>query len=170
MTLHITEFPGDNALSGFRIRHLLPRLQTINAQLTGLQARHVYLVASEQVLGAEPQAGLQRLLGPTLTWDTPAQNSLVVSPRLGTVSPWASKATDIARNCGLPLHRIERVTEYRFTFSQGAMPDNTTLMALGEPLYDRMTESLLPGLASSRALFEPVLAPAMQHIDVLQAG
>ena len=94
----------------------------------------------------------------------------MVSPRLGTVSPWASKATDIARNCGLPLHRIERVTEYQFTFSQGAMPDNTTLMALGEPLYDRMTESLLPGLASSHALFEPVLAPAMQHIDVLQAG
>ena len=170
MTLHITEFPGDNALSGFRIRHLLPRLQTIRAQLTGLQARHVYLVASEQLLGAEPQAGLQRLLGPVRAWDKPAQNSLVVSPRLGTVSPWASKATDIARNCGLPLHRIERVTEYRFTFSQGAMPDNTTLMALGEPLYDRMTESLLPGLASSHALFEPVLAPAMQHIDVLQAG
>ncbi len=170
MTLHITEFPGDNALSEFRIRQLLPRLQNIHPQLTGLHARHVYLVASEQVLGAEPQAGLQRLLGTVGTWDTPAQHSWVVSPRMGTVSPWASKASDIARNCGLPLHRIERVTEYQFTFSAGDTPQSPVLEALGEPLYDRMTESLLPGLASAHALFVPVQAPAMQHIDVLQSG
>ena len=44
---------------------------------------------------------------------------VVVTPRLGTVSPWASKATDIAHNCGLALRRIERVTEYRLALKSG---------------------------------------------------
>jgi phosphoribosylformylglycinamidine synthase len=138
--------------------------------LQDLQARHVYLVASEQALNADTHSAVQRLLGPARHWPATAQPSLVVSPRLGTVSPWASKATDIARNCGLLLHRIERVTEYQFAFSGGPEPPNDMWQALGEPLFDRMTESLHLGLAAAHALFAPVQAPAMQHVDVLHAG
>ena len=63
MTLHISEFPGDNALSDFRIRHLLPRLQSIFPRIQGLMARHVHLVASDLPLSAQVSQGLQQLLG-----------------------------------------------------------------------------------------------------------
>ena len=54
---------------------------------------------------------------------------LVVTPRLGTVSPWASKATDIAHNCGLPVRRVERITEYRLVLKAGLLGDKPQLSA-----------------------------------------
>ena len=89
---------------------------------------------------------------------------------MGPASPSTSKATDIERNSGFPLNRIERVTEYQLVFSGGPAPQNEMWQALGEPLFDRMTESLHLGLAAAHALFAPVQAPAMQHVDVLHAG
>ena len=114
MTLHISFFEGGNALSDFRIQQLLPRLAQISPNIQGLAARFVHLVATETTLQGDQEKTLAALLaygdpytghasGPT---DGPV---IVVSPRLGTVSPWASKASDIARNCGLPVRRLERI-------------------------------------------------------------
>ena len=170
VTLHISEFPGDNALSGFRIRHLLPRLQSIHPGVQGLLARHVHLVASDEPLSATAKEGLSQLLGPAMAWAEGNASDLVVSPRMGTVSPWASKATDIARNCGFAVHRIERVTQYQFVLDGGIALNADQIRQLGEPLHDRMTESLLSGLVPAHALFVPVQADAMQHIDIEQGG
>ena len=73
-----------------------------------------------------PDAALERQLGALLTYGEPYSGPLdgpllVVTPRFGTVSPWASKATDIAHNCGLAVHRLERVTEYRITLKSGLL-------------------------------------------------
>ena len=116
MTLQIVQFEGGNALSAFRVQQLLPRLTAIHDRIDGIAARHVHLVASEAELAAGDRERLAALLTYGDPYDGPTDGaSIVVSPRFGTVSPWASKATDIAHNCGLPIKRVERVTEYRVT-------------------------------------------------------
>ena len=114
MTLHITSFEGGNALSNFRAQQLLPRLQAVSDKISGISARFVHLVDTLAPLSAEQLQQWQALLSYGEPYEGETAGALVVvTPRIGTVSPWASKATDIARNCGLALHRIERVTEYR---------------------------------------------------------
>ena len=106
MTPHITEFEGGNALSDFRIQQILPRLQAIHPKVNALRARFVHLVATDHAL----EAGERSRLAALLTYGDPAPPAegalIVVTPRFGTVSPWASKATDIAHNCGLAVRRV----------------------------------------------------------------
>jgi phosphoribosylformylglycinamidine synthase len=101
--LHLTAFEGGAALSAFRTSALLARLQQVEPSITGVQARHVHWVASDEMPDAALLQLLQALLDSTPAAPTvdlpPGHALLVVMPRLGTVSPWSSKATDIARNC-----------------------------------------------------------------------
>ena len=147
MTLHLTMFVGGNALSTFRARQLLPQLQGIEPRVESVQARYVHWVATP----SQPTAAEAERLGALLQYGEPFEGSaagqaVVVSPRLGTVSPWASKATDIAHNCGLDVRRIERATEYRIALRSGLLGGAKTLndAQLAEAaalLHDRMTES-----------------------------
>ncbi|MDA7415868.1 phosphoribosylformylglycinamidine synthase [Xenophilus arseniciresistens] len=177
----VTSLAGASALSDFRARQLLPRLQAIDARIEALSARYVHLVLTD----AEPDAAAREQLAALLSYGEPfevpgsAAATLVVTPRLGTVSPWASKATDIARNCGLALRRIERVTQF---FIQTKAPlldkvlgkpaglDAGQLSAVAALLHDRMTESVLPGLDGAAALFSELAPQPMAHVDVLSGG
>ena len=114
LTLHISTFEGGNALSPFRSQQLLAQLQRVHEHISALDARYVHWVATDTA----PEPVVLERLGALLTYGEPASQSqggtiLLVSPRLGTLSPWASKATDIAHNCGFVLRRIERAVEYR---------------------------------------------------------
>lgn len=176
MSLHITEFEGGQALSDFRIQQLLPRLQAVHPKIAGIQARFVHLVASDHA----PDAAEREQLAALLTYGEPAGTAgegplLVVTPRLGTVSPWASKATDIAHNCGLAVRRIERVVEYRLAMQSGWLGGKATLeqdqlWAAAALLHDRMTESIVPHRSEATRLFTELQAPAMEHVDVLAGG
>ena len=110
---------------------------------------------------------------------------VVVTPRLGTISPWASKATDIVHNCGLAIHRVERVTEYRLTLGESlrpGQPDSTppaepygplgedAWRACAELLHDRMTESAWSDPAAAASLFAERDPAPMAHVDVLGRG
>src|SRR5688572_13068766 len=111
---HLLHFEGGNALSAFRAQALLPRLQAIQPRISGVSARHVHWVWSEAPLAEADRNKVEALLRYGDPYAGPADGPLVVvAPRLGTVSPWASKATDIAHNCGLAIKRVERVTEFR---------------------------------------------------------
>jgi len=175
VTLHITQFEGSNALSSFRIQQLLPALQGIHDKIAAISARFVHLVASDSA----PDAALSAQLAALLTYGDPYTGPtdgplIVVSPRLGTVSPWASKATDIAHNCGLAVHRIERLVEYRLTLKSGLL-SKTTLSAsqleqLAALLHDRMTESAMLERAQALGLFSALQAAPMDHVDVLKGG
>ena len=122
MTLHIISFEGGNALSSFRVLQLLPRLQGIHDKIAGIAARYVHLVASEVAPDEALQAQLAALLSYGDPYGGPVEGTcIVVSPRLGTVSPWASKATDIAHNCGFAVKRIERLVEYHLTVKTGLL-------------------------------------------------
>ncbi|MEO7401285.1 MAG: phosphoribosylformylglycinamidine synthase, partial [Polaromonas sp.] len=176
MTLHITHFEGSNALSSFRVQQLLPRLQGIHEKIAAVSARFVHLVMS----AAAPDAGLNTQLAALLTYGEPYSGPvdgplIVVTPRFGTVSPWASKATDIAHNCGFAVKRIERLVEYRLTLKSGLL-SRTVLSAdelerVAALLHDRMTESVVfdRGQAAEGLSTELQGAP-LQTIAVLAGG
>ena len=184
MTLHISTFDGEargiDALSDFRVRQLLPRLQGIYDRITSISARYVHLVATEAPLVETLKNQLTALLAygephAAASGDAADGIAFIVSPRFGTVSPWASKATDIAHNCGLGVKRIERITEFRLTlksgfFSKSALTDGQCeqVEAL---LHDRMTESVVADRAQAAArLFTELHAAPLQTIDVLAGG
>jgi phosphoribosylformylglycinamidine synthase len=170
-------FAGSDALGPFRAQQLLPRLQALHPRITGLAARFVHLVQADAaaLAGAVP-AQLAALLAYGDPYDGPTDGVVVVvTPRLGTVSPWASKATDIARNCGLAVHRIERITEYRITLRTGLLGRSPGLaaqeiQALGSLLHDRMTESVVLAREDAARLLAPLAAPPLVCVDVLGAG
>jgi len=180
---HLMHFEGGNALSAFRAQALLPRLQAVCNRITGVVARHVHWVVAEpgQTPDADKLAGLLRY-GDAYDGGTDDDKAalVVVMPRLGTVSPWASKATDIARNCGLVLHRVERVTEYRLQLKSGLLASVTgsagkplspaELAACADLLHDRMTESVAFERDAARHLFDEQPAEPLAHVDVLGAG
>jgi phosphoribosylformylglycinamidine synthase len=175
-SLHLTHHEGGSALSGFRLRALLARLRAIEPRLVGVAARHVHWVGSDAALAREQADKLGALLRYGDPYEGPNDGALVVvAPRLGTVSPWASKATDIARNCGLAIHRVERVTEYRLSLKGSLLGqprplDPDTLQAVADVLHDRMTESVFYARADAAHLFDPQQAPPMVHVDVLGRG
>jgi phosphoribosylformylglycinamidine synthase len=175
VTLHLTPFEGGSALSAFRVQQLLPGLQAVHDKITGIAARYVHLVASLDV----PSDALKHQLAALLTYgDTytgPLDGVLiVVTPRFGTVSPWASKATDIAHNCGLGVKRVERVVEYRLTLKSGLLSKPTLtseqLAQVADLLHDRMTESVMFDRAQALNLFKELPAAPMAHVDVLHGG
>ncbi|MGH8820557.1 MAG: phosphoribosylformylglycinamidine synthase, partial [Rhodoferax sp.] len=178
MTLHLTQFEGGNALSDFRARQLLPRLQAVHDGIGAIAARFVHLVAG----ATAPSDTLRVQLESLLTYGEPHQPPesgvdgalIVVTPRFGTVSPWASKATDIAHNCALAVKRIERITEYRLTLKPGwlgkAALSQEQLQQVAALLHDRMTESVMFDRAAAADLFSEVHAAPMAHVDVLHGG
>ncbi len=169
-------FPGGQALSPFRRQALLATLQAAVPSIAVIDARYVHWVATDEPLSASAQDKLEAML----TYGEPyrgdeAGDLIVVLPRLGTVSPWASKATDIARNCGAEVRRVERVVEYRVGVKRGllggAKPLETAQrIQVAMLLHDRMTQSVAYESGAVHALFDDQVASAMQTFDVLGSG
>ncbi len=172
--MQLIHLEGGNALSSFRTAALLSRLREVLPAITGVHARFLHGVLPAQPLAPDESRKLTELLtyGDPYTGPT-AGLTLIVAPRLGTVSPWASKATDIAHNCGLPIRRVERVTEFILTLP-GAQPTHTPdlpqLAACAALLHDRMTESVLRSRADIPLLFQEKTGVPMQHVDILNHG
>ncbi len=172
----MTTLAGGNALSSFRAQQLQPALEAIHPKISGIAARFVHLVATD----AAPTPTEQERLAALLTYGDPYAGpedgaALIVTPRLGTLSPWASKATDIARNCGIAIRRVERITEYRISLKSGLLGKTPELTAeqLGQIaalLHDRMTESVVADRSAAAALFTELQPAPMEHVDVLAGG
>jgi phosphoribosylformylglycinamidine synthase len=151
------QLPGPAALSAFRIAKLLDRLTVLDPGLSGLDARFMHFVDLARPLTPAETALLAQLLTygprlPTPPYDATAGSVLVV-PRSGTISPWSSKATDIARVCGLDgVRRIERGILYQLRTRAPLGAEH--LRRLAPPLHDRMTEEALLDPAQVARLFE----------------
>jgi phosphoribosylformylglycinamidine synthase len=175
-TSQILSFEGGNALSAFRAQALLPKLQAVAPRVTAVHARYVHWVWLERALEQGAMDKLAALLTYGDPYGGPADGELVVvTPRFGTVSPWASKATDIAHNCGLSIHRVERVTEYRVSVKGGLLGGNKPLSAeeraaVAALLHDRMTESAAFERQAAAHLFDEQPGKPMEHVDVLGKG
>jgi len=166
---------GAPALSDFRRDKLAQKLAAIHPDVRLLHAEFIHFAHLSGALDGTGEAVLARLLdyGPRLSGDSgdlPAGATLLlVVPRPGTISPWSSKATDIAHNCGLEqVERLERgVAWYVHLPAELATPDRT---AIEELLHDRMTEAVLPSVEAARGLFEHAEPGALTVVDVLGGG
>jgi len=176
---YISTLEGGNALSAPRAQQLLPALAAIHPAIQGITARFVHLVATAAPLTQQESERLAALLEygePPLPrplsprGEGKESTTIVVTPRLGTLSPWASKATDIARNCGLAsVLRIERITEYTLALQGGELAEEHTAQ-IAPLLHDRMTESVLDSRQAAAALFTRLPPASLAHVDVLKKG
>ena len=171
MTVLISTFEGGQAFSPFKTQRLLQSLQLQAPSVSGLQTLQVFLVATSQALSQSDSVRMARLLDAVAS-PVPVDPSLEqvcwVSARVGTVSPWASKASDIARNCGFAVQRIERLVQYRLKISAVLTPEQW--LAIQALLHDRMTESLWHIQQESHALFQPLSALALSFVDIQAQG
>ena len=145
---------GAPALSQFRIDKLLHSLQARNARVLAVTSRLIHFVDAAQPLSESELELLGKLLtyGPRAHLQAERGQRLLVTPRVGTVSPWSSKATDIAKVCGLKcVRRLERGTLY--FIDSAARLSEPELRELGALLHDRMTESLFLDTLEPKGLF-----------------
>ncbi len=156
---------GSAAFSASRLARLQTSLGDTGSGI-GLAAEHWYFIELAAPLNVDETARLKDLLGiPGQLPAPPAGGLLLVTPRLGTISPWSSKATDIARNCGfVAVKRVERGTAFHVT---GKI---TQEAALAARLHDRMTESVLDSVAAAQALFHHVAPQPLTSVDLLGGG
>ena len=161
----ILKLRGASALSDFRLAKLLPQLKSVHPGVRSVAAEFRHFVEVLEPLDAPESELLARLLtyGAPLDSSPPKDRFFLVVPRIGTISPWSSKATDIARQCGLPkVRRIERGTAYHLGVpGKPAAGECQTLAAL---LHDRMTEAVLASEEQADALFNHVPPRPLERI------
>jgi phosphoribosylformylglycinamidine synthase len=171
--------PGSSALSAFRTKRLLSQLQEVDANVIGITARYLHFIDAGAPLAQIDIDRLTALLvyGEAFEGGTaPAGESFVTVPRFGTISPWASKATDIAHNCGMAhVHRIERGVAYTVHLKTGILGGarkltDAAIAAIAALLHDRMTETALRRAEDAHALFGTLAAQPLASIDVLTGG
>ncbi|HEZ2318501.1 TPA: phosphoribosylformylglycinamidine synthase [Neisseria meningitidis] len=162
---------GVTALSDFRVEKLLQKAAALGLPEVKLSSEFWYFVGSEKALDAATVEKLQALLAAQSVEQTPkAREGLhlfLVTPRLGTISPWASKATNIAENCGLA--GIERIERGMAVWLEGALTDEQK-QQWAALLHDRMTESVLPDFQTASKLFHHLESETFSTVDVLGGG
>ena len=183
---------GSPALSPFRLQKLLQDLLVAGLPLRSINAEFVHVIESAPALTPEERAVLDQLLTYGPSRDSTASTGVlqIVAPRPGTISPWSSKATDIAHICGLAsIKRIERVIAYSLDFiadergSAAPIPNQTTFvpaldsrltatqkLALTSRLHDRMTQAIFADFGALSALFRHEKPRPMTSIPVIAQG
>ena len=166
---------GAPAYSEFRLNKLRQRLEEAVGISLGLYSEYVHFAELEQALGDTEMETLQQLLqyGPERAAHEPAGTLLLVVPRPGTISPWSSKATDIAHNCGLAnVRRLERGVVHYLTGPSGGDPglDDDQLSAAMAVLHDRMTETVFFDISDAACLFTHAEPKPFTTVDVLGGG
>jgi phosphoribosylformylglycinamidine synthase len=166
---------GSSALSAFRLEKLRVALNAVAPNVTLAGTRHCYFSAlSVSRLDKAQTSLLDKVLGLGKTAQEPAGelSKVLVVPRLGTISPWSTKATDIAQHCGLTgVERIERGVIYYLAARDGKQPGEAEIAALLPLLHDRMTESVLSSIDDAAAkIFRHGAPQALETVDILQGG
>ncbi|MCG8427805.1 MAG: phosphoribosylformylglycinamidine synthase [Chromatiales bacterium] len=162
---------GAPALSDFRLKKLEQRLNNAIGRAVGLYAEFMHFVELQEALEADETVILERVLkyGPKLSVHEPEGELFLVVPRPGTISPWSTKATDIAHNCGLSkVVRLERGIAYYLTgASELTEQERAATLAI---LHDRMTESVFADIDAAEALFQHAEPKPFTTVDVVAGG
>ena len=167
--------PGRSAASSFRLAKLLDSLRAARpaTDVVALAASYRHYVELDAPLAPEARTVLDRLLtyGPADDRPPAGAPAFIVVPRPGTISPWSSKATDIAHNCGLAaVRRVERGIDWHVSTKSGRPPgahDRDALVAL---VCDRMTEAVLASPADAHVLFAHVEPRPLASVPLLAQG
>ena len=164
-------FRGAPALSEFRTQKLLGLFASKNLPVTSVYAEYCHFADISESLNEQETHVLKQLLtyGPSLVEHTPEGKLLLVTPRAGTISPWASKATNIAHNCGLDkLRRLERGCAYYLTLDGELSAEQEHVVT--ELVHDRMTEVVLNSTEQAQVLFGHDEPKPLTSIDILGQG
>ena len=173
--------PGANALSPFRQQRLLAALAAQGVDLESIEAQYLHFIWSEAELNAKDQEVMASLLTygepfhsnihPGKSWfgngKTENQGAIVI-PRFGTLSPWASKATDIARQCGLDVLRIERGAQFSWKSKKALTPEQKQSVLAA--VHDRMTEAVIDSTDAANALYQSLEDKSLTRIPVMTEG
>ena len=167
---------GKSALSAFRLDKLRTALNSAAPGIHLADVRHWYFVELDHDLSEEDTLLLGRLLG--LYGDASAppaaqeMQRLLVVPRLGTISPWSSKATDIAQHCALPqVRRIERGVMYSIETKDGKALNAAARRAVLPLLHERMTEAVLDGIeGAAEKIFRHGDPQPLATVNILAGG
>lgn len=166
----ISTIAGHRFLTDFQAKKLAAQLeQKAGLKISALDSQQVY-VFDQAINGADHTKAVNLLNQGeevALKGAQASQVQVVVAPRFGTISPWASKATDIFNNCGVQVNRLERVVV--FTLTGDDLP--AKLPAAAEAiLHDRMTQSLVYDLGDVAALFIDGEPAHLEHVDIMGQG
>lgn len=176
---NILHIPGSSVLSKFRQERLLARMKALGLPIAYISARFEHYVWSDTDLDASAKSRLSQLLDYGNPYVSPenetAAAELIVIPRLGTISAWASKATDIAHNCGFSsVRRIERGIRYTLIPERSWLKTKTLdpemLAQAASCLHDRMTETVVDYRFDPQALFDSLPGKPMQTVPVIEQG
>ncbi len=164
---------GGSALSAFRLNKLLTILQADAPAVQNLHAEFIHFASLDRGLGDDELNILQQLLDyapqQTGACKIPYFRQYLVTPRPGTISPWSSKATDIAHNCGLAaVQRLERGLIYSLSLSDPLNEDEEAVIR--GRLYDRMTEAVFDDIDDAAALFSKADPAPLTVVDILGAS
>ncbi|WP_213908855.1 phosphoribosylformylglycinamidine synthase [Stutzerimonas nitrititolerans] len=160
---------GAPALSAFRHGKLLAQLIAKVPAVSGLYAEFAHFAEVSGTFGADEEQVLSRLLkyGPSVPVQEPAGRLFLVVPRFGTISPWSSKASDIAHNCGLDkIQRLERGIAF---YVQGELSEGDAQL-IAAALHDRMTQLVLERFEDAANLFSHAQPKPLTAVDVLGGG
>ncbi|MFC6377854.1 phosphoribosylformylglycinamidine synthase [Tatumella terrea] len=161
---------GSPALSAFRINKLLNSFRNAHLPVSDIYAEYVHFADVSSPLSDDEKNRLQRLLkyGPSLAEHEPAGRLLLVTPRPGTISPWSSKATDIAHNCELAkVIRLERGLAF---YIQAEAISEAQWAELSALLHDRMMETVYTSLTQAQQLFVQQTPQPVKAVDILGKG
>jgi len=165
----MTVIRGNQALSPFRIEKLQQQIKTlidIDVQIT---TQSIYFVDSDQTLSDSEIEKTRQLL--EVDAGISGDDQLIVIPRIGTISPWSSKATDIFKHCGLEnVNRIEQGLSYSITNNDGTALSSSQLKIIEPVLHDRMTQSMIYSVDDADAMFSKLAPKPLQNVDILSGG
>ncbi|HHX15017.1 MAG TPA: phosphoribosylformylglycinamidine synthase [Fibrobacter sp.] len=162
---------GSSALSDFRLQKLLQDFTKAGLLVKGVYAEFAHIVKVSRPLSPQESETLSKTLqyGPTREAHTPVGTLFVVSPRPGTISPWSSKATDIAHICGLtPILRIERVVSYYVDFAE--TPTTEAKKQVVAKIHDRMTQKVFSRIEDLGVLFSNDAPKPYSSVPILTEG
>jgi len=162
---------GDAAFSAFRLQRLQARLVAAVSDIERVSADYWHVVAQKRALTTDERARLAQLLEEQAA-GSDAGELFLVTPRIGTISPWSSKATDIAFNCDLEpaIERIERVVAFHVVLRGNRALTAEEKKTVAGLLHDRMTESVLAGFEAAGELFRHFEPKPLATVDVLAGG
>lgn len=166
----VFELNGARALSDFRAARVLAALQRVSSNIEAVSGRFVHFVhASRELTKAEEERLASLLTYGDAAEDVRADLAFMVVPRLGTISPWASKATDIVKNCGIEgVLRVERGTVYSLAL-KAPLTEEDAAQAAGV-LHDRMTESVVARDFPAENLFVELEGRPMATVALVEEG
>lgn len=164
---------GSAALSPFRLDKILASLRTGAPRIADVYAEFWHFAQVARELSQQESSVLHQILtyGPKMAGEAPAGEQFLVIPRPGTISPWSSRATDIANHCGLEaITRLERGVGYYVTTVDGAPLIEAEKRVLRPLIHDRMTEAVFASLDDAARLFQTAEPASLSTVDILGGG